>query len=194
MKELVCRCGPSPAQASAEWTAGAEVVELPNGGKILIGGLTRSHRQRYLTALNSLSSQTLYLRFLSPIRQISDAQVDRFFDVGHDGRQALIAVSVDSDEIVGVARFATDPSRKDRAEIALGVVDAWQFQGVGSILLDRLIELASRCGYQALGGASLAENAVISSMLRARCFTALTTSLGITDWDLHLCPTPPSLR
>jgi acetyltransferase len=188
---LVCRFGSSPAQVSADWAAGSEVVELKNGRKILIGGLTRSHRQRYLTALNSLSSRTLYLRFLSPITEISDAQVDRFLDVGRDGREALIAVSFDTDEIVGVARFATDPSRKDQVEIGLVVVDAWQFQGVGSSLLDRLIELASRCGYRVVGATSLAENAVVSSMLRARGFTALT-SLGITEWALHLSPTPPS--
>jgi GNAT superfamily N-acetyltransferase len=192
LKGLVCRLGSSPAQVSAEWTAGSEVVELKNGRKILIGGLTRSHRERYLTALNSLSSRTLYLRFLSPITEISDAQVDRFLDVGHDGREALIAVSFDTDEIVGVARFATDPSRKDQVEIGLVVVDAWQFQGVGSSLLDRLIELASRCGYRVVGATSLAENAVVSSMLRARGFTALTTSLGITEWALYLSPTPPS--
>jgi len=72
------------------------------------------------------------------------------------------------------------------------VVDAWQFQGVGSSLLDRLIELARRCGYRVVGATGLAENAVVSSMLRARGFTALTTSLGITEWALHLSPTPPS--
>jgi GNAT superfamily N-acetyltransferase len=184
----VCRLGSSPDQASADWTAGSEVVELKNGRKILIGGLTRSHRERYLTALNSLSSRTLYLRFLSPITEISDVQVDRFLDVGHDGREALIAVSFDTDEIIGVARFATDPSRKNQVEIGLVVVDAWQFQGVGSSLLDRLIELASRCGYRVVGATSLAENAVVSSMLRARGFTALTTSLGITEWALYLSP------
>jgi GNAT superfamily N-acetyltransferase len=42
------------------------------------------------------------------------------------------------------ARFATDPSRKDQVEIALAVVDEWQFQGVGSSLIDHLIEFASR--------------------------------------------------
>jgi hypothetical protein len=63
--------------------------------------------------------------------------VDSFLDVGRDGREALIAVSFDTDEIVGVARFATDPSRKDQVEIALAVVDEWQFQGVGSSLFDR---------------------------------------------------------
>jgi len=169
------------------------VVEVENGRKILIEGLTRSHRERYLTALNSLSSRTLYLRFLSPITKISDAQVDRFLDVGHDGHEALVAVSFDTDEIVGVARFATDPSRRDHVEIALVVADAWQFQGVGSSLLNHLIELAGRCGYQVVGATSLAENAVASSMLRARGFTALT-SLGVTEWALHLSPTPPSQK
>lgn len=95
-----------------DWAADAEVVELRNGRKTLIGALTRAHRQRHLAALNSPSSRTLYLRFLGPINQISDAQVERFLDVGRDGRQALIAVDFDTDEIVGVARFA--PTRSGR--------------------------------------------------------------------------------
>jgi hypothetical protein len=66
----------------------------------------------------------------SPITGISDAQADSFLDVGRYGREALIAVRFDTDEIVGVARFATDPSRKDQVEIALAVVDEWQFQSV----------------------------------------------------------------
>jgi len=172
-----------------DWAAGAEVVELPNGRKVLIGGLTRSHRRRYLAALKSLSSRTLYLRFLSPITGISAAQVDQFLDVGHDGREALVAVSVDTDEIVGVARFASSPGRTDQVEVGLVVVDAWQLQGIGSILLDRLLGLASRCGYREVSATSLPENEVVSSMLRARGFTALTTSLGIAEWVLHLAPT-----
>jgi len=166
-------------------SAVGELVELKNGRKILIGELTRSDRQRYLKALNSLSRRTLYLRFLSPIAQLSDAQAERFLDVGRDGREALIAVSFDSDEIIGVARFATNPSRSDQVEIGLVVADAWQFQGVGSCLLDRLIELADHCGHRVVAATSLAENSVVSSMLRARGFTALT-SLGVTEWTLHL--------
>ena len=54
-----------------------------------------------------------------------------------------------------------------------------------TILLNRLIELAGRCGYQVVEATSLAENAVASSMLRVRGFTALT-SLGVTEWALHL--------
>ena len=86
----------SPSLVSADWTAGSEVVELNNGQKILIGGLTRSHRQRHLTALDSLSSRTLCWRFFSPITEINDAQADSFLDVGRYGREALIAVSFDT--------------------------------------------------------------------------------------------------
>jgi GNAT superfamily N-acetyltransferase len=170
-------------------TAGTEPIELKSGRKIVIGGLTRAHRQRYLSALNSLSQRTLYLRFLAPITELSAAQVERFLDVGRDGHEALVAVSVDTDEIVGVARFATNPGRTGQVEVGLVVVDAWQLEGIGSVLLDRLLGLASRCGHREVSGTSLLENEVVSSMLRARGFTALTTSLGITEWVLHLAPT-----
>jgi len=165
----------------------AELVELKNGRVIRIDGLKRSDRQRYLTAVESLSRRTLHLRFLSPIRTISDAQVERFLDVGHDGHEALIAVSCDTAEIVGVARLAPDPTKGDLVELAVVVVDAWQFQGIGSCLLDRLVDLARSWGHHRAGAASLVENAAATAMLRARGFkVGATTSYGVAEWSLEL--------
>lgn len=132
--------------------AAPDLVELENGRMIRIDGLQRSDRRRYLIAAESLSRRTLHLRFLSPISKISDAQVERFLDVGHDGREALVAVSCDTAEIVGVARFAPEHSEGDVVDVAVVVVDVWQFQGIGSCLLDRLIDLARRRGHRVAGG------------------------------------------
>jgi GNAT superfamily N-acetyltransferase len=153
---------------------------------IRIDGLKSSHRQRYLTAAESLSRRTLHLRFLSPITKISDAQVERFLDVGHDGHEALIAVSCDTAEIVGVARFAPDRSKGDIVDLGVVVVDPWQFQGIGSCLVDRLIDLARRRGHHEAGAASLLENTAATAMLRARGFKPGTISSGVAEWSLEL--------
>ena len=65
---------------------------------------------------------------------------------------------------------------QENVEMVRAAIDAVARQDV-----TRLIELADRHGFQVVSATSLAENAVVSSMLRARCFTALTTSLGITE-------------
>ncbi len=166
--------------------AAPDLVELENGRMIRIDGLQRSDRRRYLIAAESLSRRTLHLRFLSPISKISDAQVERFLDVGHDGREALVAVSCDTAEIVGVARFAPEHSEGDVVDVAVVVVDAWQFQGIGSCLLDRLIDLARRRGHRVAGAACLVENTAATAMLRARGFKAGAISRGVAEWSLEL--------
>jgi len=66
-------------------------------------------------------------------------------------------------------------------------VDAWQFQGIGSCLLDRLVDLARSCGHHRAGAASLVENAAATAMLRARGFkVGATTSYGVAEWSLEL--------
>jgi GNAT superfamily N-acetyltransferase len=173
-------------EPSIDDAAAPDLVELNDGRMIRIDGLKTSDRQRYLTAAESLSRRTLHLRFLSPISKISDAQVERFLDVGHDGREALIAVSCDTAEIVGVARFAPEPSEGDVVDVGVVVVDAWQFHGIGSCLLDRLIDLARSRGHHVAGAASLVENTAATAMLRARGFKSGAISAGVAEWSLDL--------
>lgn len=101
-----------------------------------------------------LSLDTIYRRFLSPVVPPADNIVTRLMNVDHCRREALIAL--DHDGIAGVARYA--PFGEDGFEVAIVVADAWQRQGLGSMLMRRLGHIARGRGIKKFHATIQAEN------------------------------------
>lgn len=102
-----------------------------------------------------LSPETTYYRFFSPHPRLSPAEVERFTNVDHVRREALVAER--DGEIVAVARFdrVGDPGE---AEIAFVVEDAWQGRGIGTLLMARLVDRAREVGLTRLVADTLSCN------------------------------------
>src|SRR6266511_6233291 len=84
-----------------------------------------------------LSSETTYYRFFSVHPWLSPREVDWFTHVDDHDRVALVAL--DCDRIVAVGRYDRMP-RSPMAEVAFVVEDAYQRQGICTLLLERLAE------------------------------------------------------
>ncbi|WP_299046418.1 GNAT family N-acetyltransferase [uncultured Tateyamaria sp.] len=96
-----------------------------------------------------LSDQSRFMRFLATRGALSDAELARLTDAGDDDSLALGAVTQPDTTPVGLARFIRlDPAGPD-AEMALTVVDAFQGQGAGRVLLETLAQAARGCGVTA---------------------------------------------
>lgn len=61
--------------------------------------------------------------------------------------------------MVGEARYAPALDRPGAAEFRLAVSDAWQHQGLGTLLLDKLLQHAERSGIARIQGDVLHDNA-----------------------------------
>ena len=111
-----------------------------------------------LSALYSRASpRSRYLRFFSAGISI-DREVQRLL-VSGDDHLALLA---EHDGVaIGVASY--EILNGTQAEIAVLVDDAWQGDGIGSLLIEHLAAVARRAGIQELLGDVLAANV---SMLR----------------------------
>jgi GNAT superfamily N-acetyltransferase len=92
-----------------------------------------------------LSPESRYLRFHAPIHGLTESLRGVLLDVDGRNHVALVAVS-DRGEAVGIARLVRDPRRRDEAEVAFEVVDAWQGRGVGRRLLTGIVEAAGEVG------------------------------------------------
>jgi ribosomal protein S18 acetylase RimI-like enzyme len=92
------------------------------------------------------SPHAIYLRFFSPIVQLSDDQLARLVHVDHECRDALVALR--GEEIIGMASYDSRPDARV-AEISVTVEDAWQRHGVGTRLVRRLMTLGADRGYDA---------------------------------------------
>ena len=96
----------------------------------------------------TLSPQSVYNRFLTPIHEVTDEQVVPFADVDYDRTMAIAAVifSEHGEQIIGVARYV---KRDDHsADVAVVVSDKLQNHGIGTLLLDRITKIAIKQGIE----------------------------------------------
>jgi acyl-CoA synthetase (NDP forming)/GNAT superfamily N-acetyltransferase len=116
-----------------------------------------------LSALYSRASpRSRYLRFFTAGISI-DREVQRLVAAGNDH----VALVAEHDGLaVGVASY--EILNGDQAEVSLLVDDAWQGDGIGSLLIEHLTALARKAGIQELVGDVLASNV-----------TMLRTSAGV---------------
>jgi RimJ/RimL family protein N-acetyltransferase len=167
--------------AAAPPPASTEVTRhlTPDGRVAVVRPARSEDRARFVAAVDGLSRQTHYQRFFSPIPRLPARDIDRLMDF--DGTRQIVLHATDEHgvAVVGVARFVFTSPRE--AELAITVGDAWQHQGLGGALLDRLIAAAGDHGVVRLTAESLADNRAVAALLRSRGFrrtgpTGLTVS------------------
>ena len=108
---------------------------LADGGTVHLRPIMPDDADRLRAFHSRLSPDTVYMRFFSMVRTLSAREVERFTNVDHDERVAVVALL--RDEIVGVVRCDKLPGTTD-AEVAVVVEDAHQGRGLGSLLLEHL--------------------------------------------------------
>ena len=136
-----------------------------------------------------LSPDTVYRRFHSPIRGLSDETVHRLVDVDHDSREAVVATV--GDEVVGVARYDRTPGDASVAEVAVLVEDAWQGVGLGRQLLTALADLARRRGVRTVTATVQADNDRMVWLVR-RLFPGSTMTVDSAVYEIRSPLAPPS--
>jgi GNAT superfamily N-acetyltransferase len=115
-------------------------------------------KQGLVDGFERLSEESRYRRFLAPRGRLSDAELRYFSEVDHDDHEALVAVNPQSGQGVGVARYVRDKHDPSVAELAVAVVDDWQWQGIGSRLTAALADRARAEGIRSFSALMLADN------------------------------------
>lgn len=81
----------------------------------------------------------------------------------------MALVAVVGDRIIGVGRYDRQ-SGTDEAEVALVVRDDYQYQGIGSVLLDLLVVVARVNGIATFSASILAENRAMRGVFEGSGF------------------------
>jgi GNAT superfamily N-acetyltransferase len=111
-----------------------------------------------------LSLPTRYLRFFLPLPVLSESLLRMIGGAEDPGRIAIVAETDDvRPEVVALGNVA--PADYGRGEVGLVVADAWQRQGIGRALADRLLEAAQHRGYSKFVVYSLLGNAAVRPLL-----------------------------
>lgn len=151
---------------------------LKDGTPITVRAIRPDDRDRLLRAFRLLERESVYTRFFSPHRDVSDAQLDRAVNVDFDTHVAL-AVTVrigDSEAIIATARYVKTAERS--AEVAFVVEEDCQGRGIASRLLAHLADIARTQGITQFEADVLAENASMLKVFRRSGFALKQTRDG----------------
>jgi acetyltransferase len=144
---------PYPNQLTSAW-------ELSDGGQIVLRAI-RPEDEPLITALHgTLSEQSIRMRFFSMVKALSRDSLIRLCHLDYAREMALVAERKNAEgqpEIIGVSRYYMNPQTRS-AEFAVTVSDAYQGQGLGQHLMERLIAVARERGVAQLVGSVLREN------------------------------------
>jgi acetyltransferase len=108
---------------------------------------------------SGLSPETIYLRYFSPIKQLSKQMLIKFTQVDYDREVALVAIvnSKGDQKIVGVARVIFLPDG-ETGEFAIVLADHWQGKGIGAAMLMPCLRFSKQQGLKRVMGLVLSEN------------------------------------
>ena len=111
-----------------------------------------------LATVARTSTQSLYRRFFAVRRHFSEAETSFFLHVDFVNHVALISVVEEDGKpvIAGGGRYIVVKS--GQAEVAFAVVDKYQGQGIGTVLMRHLSALARESGLQEFVAEVLPEN------------------------------------
>ena len=135
-----------------------QTIELADGTAIVVRAVRRRDKSAIVEAFERLTPESRYRRFFAPLTRLTDRDLAYLTEVDHHDHEALVAFVAESGEPLGAARFVRtdDPGE---AEFAVAVVDHWHRHGVGTALLDRLIERAREEGIERLVALVMDDNA-----------------------------------
>ena len=160
-------------------------VELRDGERILVRPIRLADGDELAGLHARLSPDTIYRRYFGFKPTLSPAEIRRFTGIAEEWRFTLVGVR-STGHLAGVARYEGQAGRTD-AEIAVIVNDALQHQGLGTLLLQRLVDVAVTRAMTSLTAVVLASNRPMLHLLQALNIpSASTRGSGSVEISLQL--------
>jgi acetyltransferase len=134
----------------------------------------------------SLSEETMRFRFFQIIKDMSHETLTRYCNLDYDREIAIVAETQESrNRIIGVGRVILEPG-KDCGEFAVVVGDPWQGRGLGSKLVDYVIEIGKDLGLKIMYGYVSSNNSKMIGLCTRKGFELRPLDEDITKATLRL--------
>ncbi|OIQ86732.1 succinyl-CoA ligase [ADP-forming] subunit alpha [mine drainage metagenome] len=159
--------------------AHTELVPLPGGGEYLVRPIRPDDAEMLQDMVQRLSPESRYFRFVSSRNELPPAMLARFTLIDYDREMALVAVQrmrrADDPEhtterIIGVSRYVTNPDRTS-CEFALVVSDEFAGKGIGSRLMQGIMDVAREQGLKEIDGLVLVNNPGMLKLMKSLGFS-----------------------
>lgn len=165
---------------------GMEVV-LRDGSRAHLRPIRPDDKQRLQEGLRQLSPRSRYLRFHAPISHLSGEQLRYLTEVDYHDHMAWVAVDPDHDDSgMGVARYVRLAEDPTVAEAAVTVLDQYQGNGLGTLLLETLTQTAVANGIRTFRNYVLAENQPMLEIFEQLGGVQISEGAGVFRVDVAL--------
>jgi acetyltransferase len=156
---------PYPASLTQSW-------HLADGTPVTVRPIRPEDAAIEQAFVRGLSERTRYFRFMQAVHELTPEMLVRFTQIDYDREMAFIAVVEDEpgkERQVAVVRYTINPDQRS-CEFALVVADQWQGLGIGTHMMQSLMQVAHARGMRLMEGEVLADNSNMLSLMRRLAF------------------------
>ncbi len=161
-------------------------ARLKDGTGVVLVPVSPCDRQCILDGFEQLSDRSRYSRYHMPMRTLPDDYVDCL--TGADNyNSVVVACHLDQEGArvgIGLARYVRLQEEPGVAEFSVTVVDAYQNQGLGTLLLEYLIQHARDNQVSLLRGYVLPGNEAMIGVLQRYAVCKRNESDGTVCYEL----------
>jgi acetyltransferase len=159
-----------------------QVWPLRGGGSYVVRPIHPDDAQMLQRLVQQLSPESRFFRFASAFNELPPSMLARFTLIDYDREMALVAVLkersasgdgeiVETERIVGVSRYITNPDQSS-CEFSLLVADEFKGKGLGSRLMESIMDVARDKGLAEIDGLVLANNGSMLKLMKSLGFVS----------------------
>jgi len=140
---------------------------LADGTALTIRPIRAEDAQSEQDFVRKLSPQSRQMRFMGSVKELSQDMLVQFTQIDYSREMALIATTVGGGREIqhGVARYSINPDDTS-CEFAIVVSDDLQHQGIGTRLMQALMDAAREQGIARMEGTVLARNSGMLQLMK----------------------------
>jgi acetyltransferase len=146
--------------------------------------------------IESLSAATTEYRFFGPVKEITKSMLVRYCHIDYDREIAIVAIGGKGrkKQMLGVARLTIETANAEEGEFAIVVRDSYQRRGLGSRMMNALIEAARDQYVREIYGHVLADQRRHGALRRVAGLrrTPVRRPRDPQDRAAGIAPPPPS--
>lgn len=136
-----------------------KLITLKDGRKVLLRPIKPSDATMKQHFFYSLSKDTVYKRYFSQLKAMPIKRIWPYVVIDYENEMVIVASTIEEEleSIIAVGSYVKVPGAKI-AELALVVRDDWQNKGLGTVLLNYLIEIGKKKGIEEFTAWVFADN------------------------------------
>jgi acetyltransferase len=171
---------PYPSKYETMW-------KLRDGRTVILRPIKPEDEPLWLKMFQNFSEQSIRFRFFQIIKDTPHETRVRYCNIDYDREMAIVAELNEGGRrrILGVVRLITEPDGK-KGEIAFIVADPWQGLGLGSKMVDYMIEVCKDKKLEIIYGVMLADNYQAIGLMKKMGFILEYLSDGTVKGTLNL--------